>query len=209
MSERLSIISTRDIRRAFSTSIKGYCCLFYVLPIILGSLAPLLLVGGNGKAIGALNAFLTSFVPLFATILTFYMSWCYNKLQTRRYEIRLSLFRETSTCILMMIPVAALALVAYVVSTSKLFDCVVLWNGKEAFGIDLPSFLVQVTLSDVWRYVTLSAYYSAVAELLLILLMVCKRAHTIITKEIDFLIDENKREEAEGYRTSDGHDGDD
>lgn len=171
--------------------------LFFVTPIVSGLLIPLFLRGGNGQAVTVFNAFLTSFVPLFATILTFYMSWCYKKMKTRKGVMRLNLFRQTSTCILLMIPIAAVALVLQAASTSQVFSCVMLWEEKAIWGIDLPELLQKVTVNDVMRYILLSAYYGLIVEILLILFMVCKRANIIIKEEINMLIKEQEEAEAE------------
>lgn len=202
MCDALEFINIGGIVGAFHRTIRKCKWVFYAFPLVLGLSAPLLLRGGNNQAIVTLNAFLTSFVPLFATILTFYMSWCYKKMRTRQFETRLDLFKETSTCILLMIPIAAIALVAYVVSRSQMGSGIVLEEWLFEIGITLPSCMEQVTVNDVLRYILLAIYYMAVVELLLILLMVCKRAHTIITKEIEFLIDEHKREETKDRQES-------
>lgn len=176
-------ISIKKILCEFHQSVRECTSLFYKTPIAVGVLLPFLLKGGNAAATITLNSFLTSFVPLFGTILTFYMSWCYSEITTRHNGHRLKIFRSTSMDILMMIPLDALALVLYVCSTVRWFDGMKL----TAYGISLPSFLSDVTWNDVVTYPFLAAYYAVVVELMLILLVVCKRAYIIIDKEIILL----------------------
>lgn len=189
MSNRnLSIINIRSILGAFHKSVVGYTWLFYVTPWIIGVIMPILLWDANEKATNALNAFLTSFVPLFATILTFYISWCYNKIKTRHNEERLNMFRETSTNILMMIPLDVLALLLYVLATNQwLSDVTIIDNSAQIFGYSVSGFLTNLTWHHAIRYVFLVGYYAAITEIVLIVLMVCKRAYKIINNEITLL----------------------
>lgn len=189
---RFSIINIGNILKAFNKSIEGFHKLFYVAPIVVGFIFPFVLWHANEQAAGALNAFLTSFVPLFATILTFYISWCYNKLITRHNEERLRLFRETSTNILMMIPLDVFALLMYVLSNNHWFDSsLVLGFYPADWMLSLPRFLVDLTWHQAIRFVFLFAYYSLITEIILIVLMVCKRAFVIINHEITLLNEDN------------------
>lgn len=191
MSNRLSIINVGSILRAFNASIKGYHKLFYITPWVVGFVMPILLLDSNERATEALNAFLTSFVPLFATILTFYISWCYNKIKTRHNQERLQLFRETSTNILMMIPLDVFALLLYVLATNIwLADSLVLSSIFTLSWLEIPVFLRSITWHQAIRYILLVAYYAALTEIILILLMVCKRAFVIINNEITLLDDD-------------------
>ena len=189
MSNRnLSIINIRSILGAFHKSVVGYTSLFYVTPWIIGIIMPIILWNANEKATNAFNAFLTSFVPLFATILTFYISWCYNKIKTRHNEERLNMFRETSTNILMMIPLDVLALLLYVFASNQwLSGVTILDNSAQIFGYSVSGFLTSITWHHTIRYVFLVGYYAAITEIVLIVLMVCKRAYKIINNEITLL----------------------
>lgn len=188
MSNKLSIINIGNILGAFNMSIRNYKKLFYITPWILGVAMPILLWNSNEKAAGAFNAFLTSFVPLFATILTFYLSWCYNKIKTRHNAERLQLFRETSTNILMMIPLDVLALLLYVLASNIwLTDVTVLSRTFTLSWFEIPAFLYSITWHQTIRYIILVAYYAVLTEIVLILLMVCKRAFVIINNEITLL----------------------
>lgn len=196
MANKLSIINIGNILDAFNASIKNYQRLFYITPWIVGIIVPVILWNSNEKAAGAINAFLTSFVPLFATILTFYISWCYNKIKTRHNAERLKLFRETSTNILMMIPLDVLAILLYVfASNSWLYDSLVLSSTFTLSWIDIPVFFYSITWHQVIRYIFLIAYYAVLTEIILILLMVCKRAFVIINNEITLLDNEVQRNE--------------
>ncbi|MCR4617763.1 MAG: hypothetical protein K5669_06210 [Lachnospiraceae bacterium] len=190
MSNKLSIINIGNILYAFNASIKNWHRLFYIIPWFVGIIMPVFLYNSNEKAAGALNAFLTSFVPLFATILTFYISWCYNKIKTRHNAERLQLFRETSTNILMMIPLDVIALVLYVFASNNWFsDDVVISSSFSLSRFNIPTFLYSITWHQLIRYVFLVAYYAILTEIILILLMVCKRAFVIINNEITLLDD--------------------
>lgn len=193
---KLSIINIGNVLGAFNASISGYKKLFYITPWVIGVIIPIVLWESNDTAAVALNAFLTSFVPLFATILTFYISWCYNKIKTRHNAERLQLFRETSTNILMMIPLDVLALVLYVLSTNNWFanDAVVSSNFTLSW-IDIPVFVYSITWHQVIKYMFLIAYYAVLTEIVLIVLMVCKRAFVIINNEIS-LLDNDVQERA-------------
>ena len=191
MSNKLSIINIGNILRAFNASIKNYHKLFYLTPWIVGITMPFLLWQNNEKAAGAFNAFLTSFVPLFATILTFYISWCYNKIKTRHNAERLQLFRETSTNILMMIPLDVFAILLYVLSLNIcLSDEFVVNSSFKPSWIEIPAFVYSITWHQVIRYIFLIGYYAVLTEITLILLMVCKRAYVIINNEITLLDNE-------------------
>lgn len=191
MSRSLSIINIGKILGAFNASVRDYKMLFYVIPWIVGVFMPIVLWGSNDVAAGVLNAFLTSFVPLFATILTFYLSWCYNKIKSRHNTERLQLFRETSTDILMMIPLDVVALILFVFASNKwLIDDTVLCSTFSFSLVIIPDFLYIVTWHQVIRYVFLVAYYAALTEIILIVLMVCKRAFVIINNEITLLDDD-------------------
>lgn len=194
---RLSIINISNILSAFHASISEYKKLFYITPWVVGAIIPIVLWGSNDKAAAALNAFLTSFVPLFATILTFYISWCYNKIMTRHNAERLQLFRETSTNILMMIPLDVLALVLYVLASNNWFtNDAVLNSGFTMSWLDVPVILYSITWHQLIRYMFLIAYYAVLTEIVLIVLMVCKRAFVIINHEITLLDkDVNEREQ--------------
>lgn len=195
MSNKLSIINIANILDAFNASIKSYYRLFYVTPWIVGVLLPILLWHSNENAAEVFNAFLTSFVPLFATILTFYISWCYNKIKTRHNAERLQLFRDTSTNILMMIPLDVLALVLYVMSSNSwLADCPVLSHSFSLSWYDIPELFYSITWHQIIRYILLILYYAVLTEIMLILLMVCKRAFVIINNEITLLNDAVKEE---------------
>lgn len=191
MSNKLSIINIANILGTFNASIKYYRKLFYVTPWVIGIVMPIILWHSNEKAAVVFNAFLTSFVPLFATILTFYISWCYNKIKTRHNVERLQLFRDTSTDILMMIPLDVLALLLYVFASNSWFvDSLVLNTTFSLSWIDVPVFFVSITWHQVVRYLFLTGYYAMLTEIILILLMVCKRAFVIINNEITLLDDE-------------------
>ena len=190
MRKLFEMVNIGGILHAFHESVKGRKQ-FYILPCIVGVLMPFILKGGNEKAAATFNSFLTSFVPLFATILTFYISWCYNKIKTRHNKERLELFKATSTNILMMIPLDALALLLYVLSLNQWFQDMIFNEQPMLLGITLPAVLANITWHDVFRYILLSAYYSIIFEIMLILLMVCKRAHVIINNEIALLTTED------------------
>lgn len=195
MRRNLSIINISNILCAFNTSIKEYKVLFYIVPWLIGMILSLLLWYSNDEAAETLNAFLTSFVPLFATILTFYISWCYNKIKTRHNKERLKLFRETSTNILMMIPLDVLALVIYVLASNKWFVNDALIDSTFSLSnIAIPNLLYSITWYHLIRYILFVMYYAAVTEIVLIVLMVCKRAYVIINNEIT-LLDNNAHDD--------------
>lgn len=184
----LSIISIKNITNAFYASIKNYKALFISCPILAGIFMPILLCGSNVIAIAALNSFLTSFVPLFATILTFYLSWCYNKIDSRHNQERIQLFKETSTNILMMIPLDAATILCYVFSTISLLPSTELFPEITLSDIpEITNMLQTLTWNRLIKYIFLVPYYAGVTEIMLILLMVCKRAFVIITNEIALL----------------------
>lgn len=144
----------------------------------------------DGKTANIFNSFLTSFVPLFATILTFYLSWCYDKLKTRHNKERLELFRETSTNILIMIPLDVFALISYVISTNVwLSDTHVFCNAFTVFGKELPELWYDLSWNHIIRYIFLCCYYSLLSEMVSIIMMVCRRAYAIISNEITLLSD--------------------
>lgn len=182
----VSIIDIRAIIKSFKESIKGFEWLFCRVPLFIGFFMPIILFGANGRAADILVSFLTSFVPLFATILTFYLSWCYNKIKTRHNKERLALFRETSTNILMMIPLDVAALLSCILSNSIwLHSCYLpyfdgAWEPLET----LSSFLCQFSWHQIIRYLFLMLFYGITTEIILIMLMVCKRAYVIIINEI-------------------------
>lgn len=190
-----SIININSIAKAFSESVKGFGWLFYCVPVLVGLIMPLILFGANDKAAGILVSFLTSFVPLFATILTFYLSWCYNKIRTRHNNERLALFRETSTNILMMIPLDVAALLCCVLSDNTWLQSCYLpyfdgaWRPVEI----MSSFLCQFSWHQVLRYLFLIAFYGFTTEIIFIMLMVCKRAYVIIINEIVLISEETEQ----------------
>lgn len=187
-----SIISIKDLLSAFNSSVKGAHFLFYWVPLIGGFLSPFILYGGNSKAATIINSFLTSFVPLFATILTFYLSWCYNKIRTRHNAERLQLFRETSTNILIMIPIDVLAVILYCLSSITWFDTK--FNVNYLCNQEITTILNSLSFNILLKYIIFSLYYSCVLEIVFIILMVCKRAFVIINNEIS-LLSENSEEQ--------------
>lgn len=188
------IINISNVLNAFRDSIRVYRLLFYVLPIVVGVILPWVLFSKNDEAISTFNSFLTSFVPLFATILTFYLSWCYNKIQTRHNGDRLKLFRETSTNILMMIPLDVLALLFAVLTQINWFDSCHLFSFSED-NSSVLQFFNQFTVRQLIKYLFLVGYYSCITEIVLIVLMVCKRAFVIINNEITLLSEEENQQE--------------
>lgn len=188
-----SIIDIRNIINAFRKSVEGFEWLFYIVPIVFGILLPIVLYGVNAQTTNVLVSFLTSFVPLFATILTFYLSWCYNKIKTRHNTERLSIFRETSTDILMMIPLDVAALLCSILSNIRWLQSCHLptfegqWNHIDS----LFSSLAQFTWHQGIRYLFLTLFYGFTTEIILIMLMVCKRAYVIIINEIVLISEES------------------
>lgn len=167
--------------------------LFYGIPIIIGIAMPIFFREVNDKVAGVLNSYLTSFIPLFATILTFYLSWCYNKIKSRHNKERLQLFRETSTNILMMIPLDVFAILSYVFASNTLLgNSTIVPDAVKSMIPESCIVLSTLTWHQVIRYVFLIAYYLFVSETILIIFMVCKRAYVIINNEITLLTEDGE-----------------
>ena len=72
----VDIISPKLLLKDFLKSIEGYKGLFFVVPIAIGIVMCLFLKGENKDVVeDFINSSLTSFVPIFATILSVYISW--------------------------------------------------------------------------------------------------------------------------------------
>ena len=94
----VDIISPKLLLKDFFKSIEGYKGLFFVVPIAIGIVMCLFLKGENKNAVeGFINSSLTSFVPIFATILSVYISWVFTKRSTRHEKERVQIFQESKS----------------------------------------------------------------------------------------------------------------
>lgn len=169
----MDIICPKQLFGDFYKSIKQYRLVFFGIPIVVGLL--MLLIGDEKKSSveGLINSSLTSFVPIFATILSVYISWVFEKRKTRHEKERIQIFQETTNAIFVLIPLVLFSMGAYFAGEFPL----------DKLFIDLPLNLFFRCLKCFFDFV----YYALFVEICLIIFMITKRSYIIIVNEIRLL----------------------
>lgn len=171
----INIIYPKLLFLDFYKSIKPYRFIFLGIPIIVGLLMTLLIGKDNRTSVeGLINSSLTSFVPIFATILSVYISWVFEKRKTRHEKERIQIFQETTNAIFVLIPLVLFAILIYFV-------------GKFSLKNILSDESLVHQLCFYFKYVFDFIYYALFVEIVLIIFMITKRSYIIIINEIRLL----------------------
>lgn len=171
----VDIISPKLLLKDFFKSIEGYKGLFFVVPIAIGIVMCLFLKGENKNAVeGFINSSLTSFVPIFATILSVYISWVFTKRSTRHEKERVQIFQETTNEIFVLIPLVLFAISAYFISHLSISQY-----------LKFIPYIHQICKCT--RCVIDTIYYGLFIEIVLVIFMITKRSYIIIMNEIRLL----------------------
>ena len=121
---------------------------------------------------------MTSFVPIFATILSVYISWVFAKRKTRHDKERIQIFQETTNAIFVLIPLVLFAIGSFFMS-----------------HMSIPQILKGVSyihsICHVGHIALEFIYYTLFTEIALIIFMITKRSYVIIVNEIR-LLEEDK-----------------
>ena len=113
----INIIYPKRLFVDFYRSIKDYKTVFFIVPILIGMFMAFLIDDSQKDSIdGLINSSLTSFVPIFATILSVYISWVFAKRKTRHDNERIQIFQETTNAIFVLIPLVLFAIGAFFMS---------------------------------------------------------------------------------------------
>ena len=113
----INIIYPKRLFVDFYRSIKDYKTVFFIVPILIGMFMALLIDDSQKDSIdGLINSSLTSFVPIFATILSVYISWVFAKRKTRHDKERIQIFQETTNAIFVLIPLVLFAIGSFFMS---------------------------------------------------------------------------------------------
>lgn len=171
----LEIIYPKQLFKDFYQSIKNYKLIFFIFPVIAGIVMTLLIGKEQKESVEELiNSSLTSFVPIFATILSVYISWVFEKRKTRHEKERIQIFQETTNAIFVLIPLVLFAIGTY-------FVC------KISFKDYVSKVLYLQQICHYIRYVFDFIYYALFVEIALIIFMITKRSYIIIINEIRLL----------------------
>ena len=171
----IDIIYPKQLFRDFYKSIKQYRCIFFGIPIIVGLLMTLLIGSDNKPNVeGLINSSLTSFVPIFATILSVYISWVFEKKKTRHEKERIQIFQETTNAIFVLIPLVLISIGAYFV-------------GKMSLPKTWGNVFVLNLVCHYFKCFFEFAYYALFVEISLIIFMITKRSYIIVINEIRLL----------------------
>ncbi len=185
--KELSYINIGKLFAAFKMSYKqSFKSLFIVYPAILAFILIFLLHGSYTKVSGVTNGFLTSFIPIFATIFSIYTSWAFTAAKSRHAADRYQLIEETCSAILFLIPLDLFALVFSVLSATSIGENFVLFNIKidSFFKYNQP-----VSLSSLLKVITHYIYYFLLVDIAIVTLTIVKRSYILLTNEIVLLKD--------------------
>lgn len=175
----ISIIYPKRLFVDFYRSIKDYKTVFFFVPILIGMFMAFLIDDSQKDSIdGLINSSLTSFVPIFATILSVYISWVFAKRKTRHDKERIQIFQETTNAIFVLIPLVLFAIGSFFMS-----------------HMSVPQILKGVSyihyICHVGHIALEFIYYTLFTEIALIIFMITKRSYVIIINEIR-LLEEDK-----------------
>jgi len=171
----IDIIYPKKLFVDFYQSIKGYKCVFFGIPVLVGLFVDFFIEKGQkGNVESLINSSLTSFVPIFATILSVYISWVFAKRKTRHEKERIQIFQETTNAIFVLIPMVLFAMFVY-------------FMGHISIPKDMENILYVKQVCRCLHYAFDFLYYALFVEIALIIFMITKRSYTIIINEIRLL----------------------
>jgi len=180
-----SQFNIKDIWSAFLKSISQVKCFLILFSFICGVGITILTYGRWEENRSVINSFLTSFVPLFATILTVYISWAFDKKETKHNKERIALFKETTISIMMLIPITIITLVISLLCNIHVLDDVRIVDKIQIYDwevLNRPLFI-----GGCLRFIFNSTYFTNFIGLSLIIFMIVKRSYNIIIKELRLL----------------------
>lgn len=181
----LTYINIGKLTAAFKESYgQSFTRLFFVYPAVVALLLLILLQGNYAEVSGVINGFLTSFIPIFATIFSIYTSWAFTAAKSRHAADRYQLIEETCAAILFLIPLDLLALLVSVLSKIAIGDNI------ELFTIDISRYITYnqvVSIAMLWRIIAHFAYYFVLVDIAFVTLTIVKRSYILLTNEIVLL----------------------
>ena len=181
----ITYINIGKLASAFKKSYgQSFTRLFYVYPAVLAIVLLFLLQGNYASVSGVTNGFLTSFIPIFATIFSIYTSWAFTAAKSRHAADRYQLIEETCAAILFLIPLDLLALVFSVLSANTIGENLLLFN------IDIDSYIKYsqpVSVAVLLKVITHYIYYFLLVDIAFVTLTIVKRSYILLTNEIVLL----------------------
>ena len=165
-----NIIYPKQLIVDFIKGINSHKWVFILLPLLVALVFQYVIKDNNRKnVIELINSALTSFVPIFATILSVYISWVFQKRTTMHERDRLQMFEETTGGIFMLIPLVLVSM----------------WM-NFMYHMDL-SFILPSFIYKIYRETTFSLLIFSFSEIMLVILMITKRSYVIIMNELKLL----------------------
>lgn len=181
----LTYINIGKLAAAFKESYgQSFTRLFLVYSAVVALLLLILLQGNYDEVSGVINGYLTSFIPIFATIFSIYTSWAFTSAKSRHAADRYQLIEETCAAILFLIPLDLLALLVSVLSKIAIGDNI------ELFTIDISRFITYnqvVSIAILWKIIAHFAYYFLLVDIAFVTLTIVKRSYILLTNEIVLL----------------------
>lgn len=178
-------INIGKLASAFKESYgQSFTRLFFVYPAVVALLMLILLQGNYAEVSGVINGFLTSFIPIFATIFSIYTSWAFTAAKSRHAADRYQLIEETCAAILFLIPLDLLALLVSVLSKIAIGDNI------ELFTIDISRYITYnqvVSIAILWKIIAHFTYYFVLVDIAFVTLTIVKRSYILLTNEIVLL----------------------
>ena len=180
-------INIGNLATAFKASYgKSFSRLFLVYPAIIAVILLFLVQGSYDKVIIVTNGFLTSFIPIFATIFSIYTSWAFTAAKSRHAADRYQLIEETCAAILFLIPLDLFALVLSVLSSITVGEHIELFNIEIDYIIKYSqTFNLAILLKIISHYI----YYFLLVDIAFVTLTIVKRSYILLTNEIVLLKD--------------------
>jgi hypothetical protein len=180
-----SQFNIKVVWEAFLGSISQVKRFLIIFSIICGFGITILTHGHWEENRSVINSFLTSFVPLFATILTVYISWTFDKNETKHNKERMKLFKETTVSIMMLIPITIITLGISLLCNIHVLDNLRIFERIQIYDweiINNPLFM-----GGCLRFFFNSLYFTNFVGLSLVIFMIVKRSYIIIIKELRLL----------------------
>lgn len=163
---------------------QSFIRLFIIYPAIVALLLLFFLQGNYAEVCIVINGFLTSFVPIFATIFSIYTSWAFTSAKSRHAADRYQLIEETCAAILFLIPLDLLALLISVLSKTTIGD------SFELFTIDIDCIIKYsqtINIAILLKMIAHFAYYYVLVDIAFVTLTIVKRSYILLTNEIVLL----------------------
>lgn len=154
--------------------------LFYIAPVLLGTVFSVLFYRDSDKVLNILTLFLSIFIPIFLSLLATMISFVMNKIKTRHNKERITLIKETFYNICYLIPTSlSLLLLSLFMQLSYGKVSEFIWQ-NEYWTICITYHRLAYTFLGTF-------FYGGIIHVILNLLMITKRIFKLFDKEIDLL----------------------